>query len=48
MAAQHEVRAAGLTVASVAADEGYLETDWYDVVARTHRERARRATSITP
>jgi phosphoribosylformylglycinamidine (FGAM) synthase-like enzyme len=34
VAAQHEVRAAGLAVASVAADEGYLETDWYDVVAK--------------
>ncbi|MGD0990999.1 MAG: hypothetical protein ABR998_00825 [Gemmatimonadales bacterium] len=34
VAAQHEVRAAGLAVVSVAADEGYLETDWYDVVTR--------------
>jgi hypothetical protein len=34
VAAQREVRAAGLTVASVAADEGYLETAWYDVVTR--------------
>jgi hypothetical protein len=32
--AQREVRAAGLTVASVAADEGYLETGWYDVAAK--------------
>jgi hypothetical protein len=34
VAAQREVRAAGLEVASVAADEGYLETEWYDVVAK--------------
>jgi hypothetical protein len=34
VAAQHEVQAAGLSVASVAADEGYLETAWYDVVTR--------------
>ena len=34
IAAAHEVQAAGLKVASVAADEGYLETAWYDVVTR--------------
>jgi hypothetical protein len=32
--AEREVRAAGLTVAAVAADEGYLETAWYDVLTR--------------
>jgi hypothetical protein len=34
VAAAHEVQAAGLTVVRVAADEGYLETEWYDVAAR--------------
>jgi len=34
LAAQREVRSAGLTIARVAADEGYLETAWYDVVTR--------------
>jgi len=33
-AAQREVRTAGLAVVSVAADEGYLETQWYDVVSK--------------
>jgi len=33
-AAQRELRAAGLAVASVAADEGYLETAWYDVLTK--------------
>jgi len=33
-AAVREVRAAGLAVAAVAADEGYLETAWYDVATR--------------
>jgi len=32
--AQREVRAAGLTVVAVAADEGYLETGWYDVATK--------------
>ena len=32
--AQREVRAAGLTIVAVAADEGYLETGWYDVLTR--------------
>lgn len=34
VAAAHEVQAAGLKVVRVAADEGYLETEWYDVAAR--------------
>lgn len=34
VAAVNEVRAAGLTVARVAADEGYLETEWYDVLTK--------------
>ncbi len=33
-AAQREVRAAGLAVVAIAADEGYLETEWYDVLTR--------------
>ncbi len=34
VAARREVQAAGLRVARAAADEGYLETEWYDVAAR--------------
>ncbi len=34
VAAAHEVEAAGLSVASVAEDEGYLESAWYDVRTR--------------
>jgi hypothetical protein len=34
VAATREVQTAGLKVARVAADEGYLETEWYDVRTR--------------
>lgn len=34
VAAAREVRAAGLSVARVAADEGYLETEWYDLATK--------------
>ena len=33
-AAAREVAAAGLKVVQIATDEGYLETEWYDVAAR--------------
>ncbi len=33
-AAEREVRAAGLKVVAIAADEGYLETEWYDVLTK--------------
>ncbi len=34
VAAVKEVQAAGLRVARVAPDEGYLETEWYDVATK--------------
>ena len=33
-AAAREMAAAGLKVVQIATDEGYLETEWYDVAAR--------------
>ena len=47
VAAVREVRAAGLTVARVAADEGYLETAVVRHWDAAHGERPRRRTSIT-
>jgi hypothetical protein len=42
LAAAREVRSAGLAVARVAADEGYLETEWFDLATRrTVSARAR-------
>jgi hypothetical protein len=44
VAATREVRAAGLDVARVAANEGYLESQWYDV--GTHRSVTDRARDL--
>jgi hypothetical protein len=45
VAAAHEIQAAGLRVASAAADEGYLETEWYNLV--TKRTVDARATDFS-